>query len=118
MTPSPEGPKANLPQGIQWWHPWGYNSIPGDADGFPEGLIASLGGTDGTPGGLSIPEGPMPSLADQWHFDCPSEASLPHASLPQAAQDPRILPGWGTGGAGRALGLCTESLQNTSLEQS
>lgn len=100
MTPSPEGPKANLPQGIQWWHPWGYNSIPGDADGFPEGLIASLGGTDGTPGGLSIPEGPMPSLADQWHFDCPSEASLPHASLPQAAQDPRILPGWGTGGAG------------------
>lgn len=65
-------------------HSWGRT------DGIP-------GGTNAIPGTLSSPEGPVPSLGDQWHLGCslPSEASLPHPSLPQAARDPRTLPGAG-----------------------
>lgn len=76
--------------------PGGTNAIPGTLR-IPEGLIVSLGGTNAIPGGLSSPEGPVPSLGDQWHLGCslPSEASLPHPSLPQAARDPRTLPGAG-----------------------
>lgn len=51
--------------------PGGTNSIPGILSILGR-LIVSPGGTSAFPGGLSIPEGLMASLGNQWRLGCPS----------------------------------------------